>query len=556
MAKLAQFSPPARIQDFSNDPAQQECLNAAWSGNINRWVNAALLGDVWDRINYGPRPAFYNPLVTDTPDTAGNVPITWNAFPGRLQALFPNQGASWQQWADQGVPDKVTTDLCSGKTIDPAPYSPTGPRGWQDEYCEWSVTRNGAGQITSVMFTCENPEYWMTLWQVDPGKVLQIYQQVINPAVQLSDLCLKDSHGQTVNDPLTGQPCYNPLNKWNSGTRTLANSGGAMHLTSSPNTLGAEYDLAAAATMPREKDHDPVTSAAALVCFARYGRIGRHSDPTIGQNVNQYANYTPTLPHPQATLADPPGLYMQTPQFSDYVTPDNTPAQTFWTVVRGSLKDPNTSEDIDRILHATFSVPPELGYTVSDIKIGNQPIQYGSQIAATITMALLATAFPNSGVVQTPVGATLDNSNPSPSVSALQALAVFTAYRAQELASNEQPLSIPVLALAVSPGQQVSNIALLLNTSDTPDGAVFTVPEGGVSIRIDGTQALPNAELSLYQVTLCVDANAAIGDRSILASVPSMPATQQAAIGLLTVVAPPQVRLAGGPRKPHARHSR
>ncbi|NBF11714.1 hypothetical protein [Pseudomonas sp. Fl4BN1] len=552
MARLAQFSPPAHIQDFSDNRAQQERMNAAWSDNINRWANAAMVGDIWSRTNNGPRPAFYNPLLTDTPDTSANAAITWNAFPGRLQALFPTQAQSWQQWADQGVPLPVTTNLCSGSSVPPAPYSPTGPRGWQDEYCEWSVTRNSAGKITSVMFTCENPEYWMTLWQVDPGKVLQIYQQTIHPAVQLSDLCLRDALGQVLLDPLTGAPCYNPLNKWNCGTRSLPDSGGAMHLTSSPNTLGAEYDLAASATLPREDNHEPVTSASRLVCFARYGRIGRHSDPTIGQNVNQFVNYTPSLPLPQATLTDPPGLYMQTPNFSGYQSPDNTPAENFWTVVRGDLKDPKVPGDIDRILHATFSVPPEKNYTVGDIKINDQPIDFGSQIAATITMALMATVFPNSGVTQTAVGRSLDKELPNPAVSALQPLSVFNAYRAQEQACNEDTMSIPVLALALQPGQQVSNIALLLDGT-VPDGAVFTVPEGGVSIRIDGTQQQPTG---VYLVTLSVEADAAIGDRTILASVPSLPATQQAAIGLLTVGGPTLATRQSAPVKAPIRRGR
>lgn len=554
MAKLTQFSTPADIQDFSDSPAQQERMNAAWSGNINRWVNAALVGDVWDLINYGPRPAFYNPLDTDTPSTSVNAPITWNAFPGRIPALFPNQSANWLQWADQGVPANVTTNLCTQQSVPAAPYSPTGPRGWQDEYCEWSVTRNAAGQITSVMFTCENPEYWMTLWQVDPGKVLQRYQQLINPAVQLADLSLKDAQGQTVIDPVTGAPCYNPLNKWNSGTQTLPGSGGAMHLTSSPNTLGAEYDLAAAATMPRELNNEPVTSASQLVCYARYGRIGRHSDPTIGQNVNQYVNYTSGLTEVRATLTNPPGLYIQTPDFSGYTTPDGSPAAACWTINRGHLAQ--TSDDIDRILHATFSVPAGKNFTVSDISINGAKIQYASQIAGTITMGLMATVFGNSGVTQQPVAGTLDSDNPSPSVSALQPLSVFNAYRAQELASNEQALSIPILALAIRPGQQVDNIALLLNTSQTPNGASFSVVEGGVSISITGTQDLPGLDMSLYLVSISADANAAPGDRTVLASVPGMASTQQAAIGLLTVGGPTLVTSQTGPSKPNFRRGR
>lgn len=534
MAILEQYAPPAWVQDFSDNPPLQQAMNAAWSGNVNRWVNAALIGDVWDLVNYGPRPAFYNPLVQDTPSSAVSAGIPWSAFPGRLSALFPNNSADWFAWADNGVPQQVTKDLCSGQTIAAIPYPPTGPRGWQDEYCEWSVTRNAAGQITSVMFTCENPEYWFTLWQVDPWKVLTLYQQLVSPNVQLSDLCLPG-----VSDPVTGQPAYNPLNKWNTGTKSLSTSGGAVHLTSSPNTLGAEFDLAAAATMPRTQNGQPVTSAAALVCCARYGKIGRHSDPTIGQSVNQFVNYTQGLTQVQATLTNPPGLYMQTPDFSGYVTPDGTPASQFWTVVRGQLANPAVPGDIDRILHATFAVPPHLNYTVSDIRINGAPIAYASQIANTFNMALMATVFGNSGVTQTPVTCTVANNNPSPSVSALQDLPTFIAYRNLEQQMNELDLSIPILALPVYPGQTRSNVALLLNTSETPRDAVFKVLEGGVSIQVIGTTTV--AGMGVYVVNIQVDANAAFGDRTVLASVPGMPSTTQAAIGLLTVCAPPKV---------------
>lgn len=561
MSRLSQFSPPANVKDFADSPQQQEQMNAAWSGNVNRWVEAAMVGDVWDLVNYGPRPAFYNPLVTDTPSTSANVAITWNAFPGRLQALFPDASDSWQQWADAGVPasSPVTMNLCSGQTIPPATYGPTGPRGWQDEYCEWSVTRNNAGNITSVMFTCENPEYWFTLWQVDPGKVLSVYQTLVNPGIQMADLCLCDANGHPVLDPVTNGPVYNPLNRWNYGTQTLANAGGAVHLTSSPNTLGAEFDLAAAGSMPRAKNGDPITSASALVCCAKFGRIGRHSDPTIGQTVNQLANYTAALPQPQATLTNPAGLYMQTPDFSAFQTPDGTPASEFWTVVRGELADPKVENDIDRILHAKFEVPPGKGYSVSDITINGAKIAYGSQIVATIDMALMATAFPNSGVTQEAVGATVTATDPSPAVVALQSLDVFVAYRNLELASNEAPLSIPILAYALTPGQQVSNVALLLNTSQTPDNPVFTVQEGGVRIEITGKQYLQNIELSVYLATISVDAGATVGDRTILAAVPGMPETSQAAIGVLTVAgsaARSPVQLSNVPAKARPKFSR
>jgi hypothetical protein len=126
------------------------------------------------------------------------------------------------------------------------------------------------------------------------------------------------------------------------------------------------------------------------------------------------------------------------------------------------------------------------------------------------------------------------NNNPSPSVSALQDATIFSAYRALEQQMNELPLSIPILALPVVAGQTRTNVALLLNTSTTVAGAQFKVLEGGVTIAITGTQSI--AGMDVYLVSITTDANAVPGDRTVLASVPGMPSTQQAAIGLLTVL--------------------
>jgi hypothetical protein len=179
-------------------------------------LTTALIGDVWDLVNYGPRPAFYNPQATPAPSSAVVQAIPWNAFPGRLSALFPNNSDQWNEWADTGQIPDMTANLCVGP-ISSTPYTPTGPCGWQDEYCEWSVQRDANDEIASIMFSCENPEYWLTLWEVDPSAVVSIYRTLVNSAVTLDDLSLKDLSGAVIAHPLTGQPVYNPLNKWNTG---------------------------------------------------------------------------------------------------------------------------------------------------------------------------------------------------------------------------------------------------------------------------------------------------------------------------------------------------
>src|SRR5688500_7602079 len=132
---------------------------------------------------------------------------------------------------------------------------------------------------------------------IDPQKVADLYSSTLSwdaPTAQqvtvpVSDLYLTDpSTGQVVTDPSTGRPAYNPLNKWNSGPvavrGTSSNAGGAMHLTSTPNTLQTEMQLAGGATVLRQMGN---TNPQALICCSQYGQAYRNSDPHIGQGVNQ-----------------------------------------------------------------------------------------------------------------------------------------------------------------------------------------------------------------------------------------------------------------------------
>jgi hypothetical protein len=499
--------------------------------------------------NYGPRPAFYNPLTTDTPSTAIIAPITWNAFPARIQALFPINSSKWQEWADTGALPNITMELCGGQTIPPQSYGPRGPRGWQDEYCEWSVQRDQSGNITAVMFTCENPEYWLTLWEVEPNAVLQLYRSAVNPNIAMDDLIVH-SAGQPVIDPTTSRPIYNPLNKWNLGTQWRSDGGGAMHLTSTPNTLGAEFDLAAAGTMPRALPGQP--SAADLICCAKYGQIGRHSDPTIGQSVNAFVNGS-NLQGALATLTNPPGLYIQMPDFSAYQTPDGADASQFWSVTRGQRK--GAGDPIDRILHATFSVPASKGYTVSDIKINGSNIKFGSQIVETITMALAATVFASGGANQQPVACTIAAVDPALVASALQPWNVFQAYRAAETAAGEAVLSFPILSLPIARGSTMTDIALVLN-ADAPDGLEVDITGTGVTAKVTGKNTVSGVGV-VAMLSLTASSSADLGDRGILVAAPGAPKSSQPAIGLLNVVDSTPTVVAGVTGlRPHFRRGR
>lgn len=113
---------------------------------------------------------------------------------------------------------------------------------------------------------------------------------------------------------------------------------------------------------------------------AKNGAAGRHSDPHIAAQVSALAQKGALI-----TLADPVGLYIKGTDFTapGFETPDDADAATFFTLTRGAG---------DNGLRARFEVPPGLGYTVSDITINGDPIQYGGQVVAAVKIHLFGLA--------------------------------------------------------------------------------------------------------------------------------------------------------------------
>ena len=442
-----QFSTPAHQIDFPNDPVQQQAMNEQWNTNLNGFTQQGITGNPWNMSNSAVVTNYFNPITTSPIQSKIIVaPITWSAFPGRIGYYFPNLTETEQlSLADTGyMPDgkasfpNISKDPCSGQPIHKV-FGPFGPRGWQDEYCEWAVTRNANNKITRIDFTCENPEYWNTLWMVNPNTVLNLYQSTLNkPQIQLTDLYLYDQKGNTVIDASTGNPAYNPLNKWNLGAFSTSATGGAMHLTSTPNTLQTKIRLATSATMQRTCGN---TDFNTLMCCAQFGQPHRNSDLNIGGNVNQIVSEGLTV-----TLTNPPGLYIQLPDFSLYKTPDGTDASTFWTIIRGkeTLQDEsgNTLPG-NFILHASFEVPDEYGYTVSDITVKNKNgaatlIDWAGQIAQTFNMQIVATAFPTPAPVALSCAIPLTDAKSKAQPEQLFHKAIFEAMSSQNIPNPVQ----------------------------------------------------------------------------------------------------------------------
>ncbi len=331
---MNRFAPPGFLDDLNDDQQEQ------WSQVVSNWLDRARAGRP-DR-NDGPRGQFFNALTNPPEDDQQVAVIAWNAFPRQVRNSSISDKQRWRR-ADSD-------------------------RNFQDEYCEWSVTRDPVTRkITKVTFTSEGPEYWEVLAALNPDKVLELYQRWVSSTITKEDLFVND--------------VYNPLNRFNNSTTR-----GAMHLIQPANTLGAEIELGAAATIRRVRNGAELTGAQELILCSRYGEPERNSDPFIGEQVNALARQKADI-----TINNPVGLYIEKFNPVGWSTPDNRDPQDFWTFVRG---------ENDHFVRAVFEVPPEVGYVVGDIKIAGRPIEFGAQIADFITIKLegLATRIGQSTV--------------------------------------------------------------------------------------------------------------------------------------------------------------
>ncbi|MBG1270544.1 hypothetical protein [Nostoc sp. WHI] len=507
MSNLSQFDPPAHQNDFkAGEEHQEKALRARWNDIIKLFTQRALNNTPWSLTNQPAVNQYYNPLDTSIPNGTGGAAIKWTAFPNRIELSYSNEDIlTRSKYADEGTPDPN--------------WTPLGARGWQDEYCEWSVTRNANNKITKVMFTCENREYWYTLWDIDPEVVLRLYQQLVSPQVKLEDLYLNNNN-EPIIDPATGRPAYNDLNKWNSTT-----TNGAVHLISGPNTLSAQILLASQATILRKDDGgNPVTDPGRLLEYSRYGTRNRNSDPHIGVTVNNLVRGSGAPGSGvRITLENPVGLYIQEPRFDLYRLPRTAPSgarpSDYWKIIRGRKRQ--NGEDVDYILHAVFEVPEEHGFTVSDITIDGSNIQYGSQITRTFEVALVGVPLPQIDLLQElPRSEDLRPALPRPNW--LRELNLF------------QVATRSGLNMRIELGTTVQNV--LLRASNADAGATIEFKDG-FGVRVTSVAPGGTNEDRYFVLSITVDADAPLGNRSLLLTNPDG-SHGPAVYGLLEVVKP------------------
>jgi hypothetical protein len=381
MAPL-RYDPPAFMTDFDSIPGQLQ----AWSDAVSGWITEVVAIEQ-TKVGDGNEVQYYNLITSPQPGEKIIAEIVWNAFPKTLRMIY---GDAAYEIAERLYPLSQSVipgraGFFEGPQWDHLFYRPL------DEYCEFRVERGGDGKITRVTFTSEPPEYWQALhgdtlpdmggrpkykMPGDPKKLLALYRELVDPAVQLHELiCAEDLVDESTTPPqvVYRKGDYNPYNKWNS-------THGIAHLGQPNNTLGAEIRLGGDATILRKDRYgNPVTLPEPLCCASLYGGPNRTSDPTIGATVNDIARAGAYV-----TLRNPVGLYMDNINLAGFETPDGKPVtEDYFVIERGRPA---------MIERAVFAVPKGMKFTVGDLRIGGVPIRFGGQISEHINVKLVGEA--------------------------------------------------------------------------------------------------------------------------------------------------------------------
>lgn len=275
----------------------------------------------------------------------------------------------------------------------------------QDEYVEWHADRDDTGKLIRLSFTAEPPEYWTYLAGKEPELVLKLYQELVGPQVKRDDLFFpeplmvygEDRKGVGRWLQLYEKGTYNRFNKWNS-------TNGAVHLTHWANTLGAEINLAAVASLAWQSDidgPDPAYDddpALTRIACAGYGAINRSSDPSIGEQVGIQISAGNRV-----SLTDPIGLYIGRVDLStlERDTPAGrvrVPETEVLTLSRGT-----DEANQPRKLHIKLEAPAGAKWVLGDCFLDNRPLKRGGQVARKITMVLYADVL-NGGADRTAYG--------------------------------------------------------------------------------------------------------------------------------------------------------
>ena len=280
---------------------------------------------------------FFN-AIKDKVSEGDLADITWTAFPRELQVKFPDDGP--ERWG------RADSD-----------------RSLQEEYCEWEVVKKD-GLLESAVFTTETPDYYNFLAFSDKALLLELYHKFVSSAVKIEDLIVNGS--------------YDDANKWNlprDGSGSIVHMGGNIF-----NTLGAAINLSAQATWPSvDANGAPITSEQELIACRRFGKAARHSDPHIGAQINSLVRNGKKVSFP-----GPVGLYIHKIDLTGFEMPNDEDPEELFIVERGSD---------DFKMRVKVQAPENANYSLSDVLVDGEPLEFGGQIAEKIRIRIRGMAI-------------------------------------------------------------------------------------------------------------------------------------------------------------------
>ena len=409
---------PAGVIDFPDLPEKQRELEDTWN---DQFMGAFTAGAASRSENY------VNP--SSEPPSSEASPVPWNGFPRLLSRFYGDAQSDVAKARAEETADVLTEvlfwyDFASGRLLEtPAHQLPfyiaAGIRGakfarplreilandrignpipmfrrQQDEYLEWYASHDASGYIEKLAFTVEPPEYWEALASVSKERVLKRFKELVGEQVKEVDLFFQtdvaisaiDKSGRNVWASLNWKGNYNRLNKWTT-------TDGIVHLTHRANTLGAEVNLAADASVLHDSDLNAqgvpdsgVIDEIERIGCAQYGGINRSSDPLIGKEIGKAV-----ADGHRVTLTDPVGLYVGTIAIDGLRGPNpNQP------VGRNALKIVRGEDDLTepRILRFEIKLPDGLKFKLHECVIDGRTLKRGGQIARLVTMQLYANLYP------------------------------------------------------------------------------------------------------------------------------------------------------------------
>jgi hypothetical protein len=350
------FHPPGHVDDLGTTG------RAHWHAHMaatTAFQRALLVGELRKTHAHAADEhlAYVDPRATAVPDGLAPAGQPWNGFPRAvLEHLAKDDHEKAWEIAER-MQTKAGYRTQDGRAVE------LRFRAFQDEYLEWHADADEHG-VHRVSFTCEGPEYWEQLAQVKFERVHELYREHVRDDVAASDLKFAD-------DVYVGgrrrykAGDYNPFNRWNT-------TDGAMHLTHPANTLGAEINLAARATVARLDVRDQlVENPLELICCAGFGSPSRDSDPSIGATANAVVRQGKRL-----TLTNPIGLYIASFDGNAITlrdgadVPDGSTPDAWWRCERG---EEQSGDGGVRMVRIAYEIPA--GATMPDAQGGRRPLR-------------------------------------------------------------------------------------------------------------------------------------------------------------------------------------